>query len=212
MRYILPHVHSGKGERTNPGKPASLCNSGSDHGWAGSILSALLAVRSMIAALKFLHIAAIAIWAGGLLSLPALYVQRAHVRDARALYQLQMIVRFSYVAVISPAAFLAVGSGIALIFGQQTFSGWFSVKLFFVALLVMLHVLTGLVIIRLFREGKVYPVWRFLLATAVTGAVVVIILFVVLAKPALTVELNRDILEPGGLQRLIRTLSPWPLP
>ncbi|MBB6181282.1 CopD family protein [Pseudorhizobium flavum] len=166
----------------------------------------------MIAALKFLHIAAIAIWAGGLLSLPALYVQRAHVRDDRALYQLQMIVRFSYVAVISPAAFLAVGSGIALIFGQQTFTGWFSVKLFFVALLVMLHVLTGLVIIRLFREGEVYPVWRFLLATAVTGAVVLIILFVVLAKPALTVELNRDILEPGGLQRLIRTLSPWPLP
>jgi len=166
----------------------------------------------MIAALKFLHIAAIAVWAGGLVSLPALYVQRAHVRDDHALYQLQMIVRFSYIAVISPAAFIAVGSGIALIFGQQTFAGWFSVKLFFVAVLVVLHVLTGLVIIRLFREGEVYPVWRFVFATAATCVVVVIILFVVLAKPVFSVELDADILRPGGLRDLVRTLSPWPLP
>jgi Predicted membrane protein len=166
----------------------------------------------MISAVKFLHIATIAIWAGGLVSLPALYVQRAHVRDETELYQLQMIVRFSYVAVISPAAFLAIGSGIVLIFGQQVFEAWFSLKLLLVAILVLLHVLTGLVIIRLFREGEIYPVWRFVLTTVITCAVVLTILFVVLAKPILGLDIARDFLQPGGLRRLFEAISPWTIP
>lgn len=166
----------------------------------------------MILALKFLHIASIAIWAGGLVSLPGLYVQRAHVQDKEALYRLQMMVRFSYVAIISPAAFIAVASGIVLIFGQQTFAGWFSLKLFFVALLVVLHVLTGLVIIRLFREGEIYPVWRFILTTVLTCGVVVAILVVVLAKPVLNLSVAEDLLEPGGLRRFVQSISPWAIP
>ncbi|MFN7026196.1 MAG: CopD family protein [Pseudorhizobium sp.] len=166
----------------------------------------------MILALKFLHIASIAVWAGGLVSLPGLYVQRAHVQDNDSLYRLQRIVRFSYVTIISPAAFIAVASGIMLIFGQQTFAGWFSLKLFFVALLVVLHVLTGLVIIRLFREGEIYPVWRFVLATVLTCGVVVAILFVVLAKPSLNYTPTGDLFEPGGLRRFVQSISPWAIP
>lgn len=166
----------------------------------------------MILALKFLHIASIAIWAGGLVSLPGLYVQRAHVQDNDSLYRLQRIVRFSYVTIISPAAFIAVASGIMLIFGQQTFAGWFSLKLFFVALLVVLHVLTGLVIIRLFREGEIYPVWRFVLTTVLTCGVVVAILFVVLAKPSLSYTPSGDLFEPGGLRRFVQSISPWAIP
>jgi putative membrane protein len=166
----------------------------------------------MILALKFLHIAAIAIWAGGLVSLPGLYVQRAYIEEKEALYRLQMMVRFSYVAFISPAAFVAVASGIALIFAQQTFAGWFSLKLFFVALLVILHVLTGLVIIRLFREGEVYPVWRFVLTTVLTCLVVTAVLVVVLAKPAITFSIAGDLLQPGGLRRFVQSISPWTIP
>lgn len=166
----------------------------------------------MILALKFFHIASIAVWAGGLVSLPGLYVQRAHVQDNDSLYRLQRIVRFSYVTIISPAAFIAVASGIILIFGQQTFAGWFSLKLFFVALLVVLHVLTGLVIIRLFREGEIYPVWRFVLTTILTCGVVVAILFVVLAKPSLSYTPAGDLFEPGGLRRFVQSISPWAIP
>ncbi len=166
----------------------------------------------MILALKFLHIASIAIWAGGLVSLPGLYVQRAYVQDKDSLYRLQMMVRFSYVTIISPAAFVAVATGIILIFGQQTFAGWFSLKLFFVALLVVLHVLTGLVIIRLFREGEIYPLWRFILTTVLTCGVVIAILFVVLAKPTLSYPHAGDLLEPGGLRRLVQSISPWEIP
>jgi protoporphyrinogen IX oxidase len=166
----------------------------------------------MIAFLKFVHIASISIWSAGLVSLPGLYVQRAHVKDEEALYRLQMMVRFAYVAIISPSAFVAVASGIMLIFGQQTFAGWFSVKLFFVICLVFLHVLTGLVIIRLFREGQIYPVWRFVFTTLVTCTVVLTIVFTVLAKPNINSAFLSDIFQPGRLRDLAQSLSPWPIP
>ena len=166
----------------------------------------------MIALAKFIHIAAIAIWAAGVVRLPGLYVQRAHVKDREALLRLQRIVRFAYVALISPAAFLAVVSGTALIFLRQTFEPWFSVKLAFVGMLAVLHVLTGLVVIRLFREGEVYPVWRFVVATVVSGGVVVAIFFLVLAKPALDLAVFRALAEPGGLSRIVRDISPWEIP
>ncbi|QLF68928.1 CopD family protein [Peteryoungia desertarenae] len=166
----------------------------------------------MIAGLKFLHVAAIALWAAGVIGLPGLYVQRASVRDKQALYRLQKSVRFAYVTIVSPAAFTAVASGIALSFAQDVFSGWFSMKLAFVAVLAMLHVLTGLVIIRLFNEGEVYPVWRFVLVTIISVFVVIAILTLVLAKPDIPLVLPEILSEPGGLKRIISDLSPWTIP
>lgn len=166
----------------------------------------------MIATLKFLHLAAIALWAAGLIGLPGLYVQRAHVRDDPELFRLQRAVRFAFVAIVSPAAFIAVASGIALSFANDVFSPWFSLKLAFVAMLAMLHVLTGLVIIRLFRKGEIYPVWRFVMVTIVSCLVVLAILIVVLAKPDLAFELPAILSEPGGLKRLVSDLSPWEIP
>lgn len=166
----------------------------------------------MIALLKFLHIAAIAIWTAGLISLPSLYVQRAYVTNDESLYRMQRMVRFAYVAIISPAAFIAVSSGIALSFLREVFAPWFSWKLGFVALLAMFHVFSGLVIIRLFRDGEVYPTWRFVLATASCCAVVTAILFLVLAKQAPDVSLPRIMAEPGGLKRLLDPFNPWATP
>lgn len=166
----------------------------------------------MIALAKFVHIAAIAIWAAGVVSLPGLYVQRSHVEDRDALLRLQRLVRFAYIAVISPAAFVAVLSGVVLIFLRQTYEPWFSVKLAFVGVLAILHVLTGLVVIRLFREGEIYPVWRFLTATIVSGGVVIAIFFFVLAKPAIDLAVIDVLAEPGGLKRLYGEFSPWRKP
>lgn len=166
----------------------------------------------IIALLKFLHIITIAIWAAGLISLPGLYVQRANVEDKDALYRLQMIVRYAYVTIISPAAFLAVVSGTALIFGQQTYAPWFSLKLLFVGFLVVTHILTGLIIIRLFKEGGVYPVWRFVVATIATSVVVIAVVFIALAKPPVGFELPVELTRPGGLKALAERFSPWPIP
>lgn len=160
--------------------------------------------------LKFLHVAAIAVWSAGLICLPGLYVRRARVPDDEALHRLQALVRFLYVGIISPAAFVAVGSGTALIFLLGTFEPWFSLKLLFVGVMVVIHILTGLVIIRLFEEGRLYPVWRFVVATAGSLVAVCAVLLVVLAKPALPDLLPPVLGEPGGLRDLAVDLNLFP--
>lgn len=166
----------------------------------------------MIAILKFVHIAAIAIWTAGLISLPSLYVQRAHVENDDALYRMQRMTRFAFVVLISPAAFIAVASGIALSFMREVFAPWFSWKLAFVGLLAIFHVFSGLVVIRLFKKGEVYPAWRFVVATASCCAVVLAILILVLAKEAPQFNLPAVMYEPGGLQRLLEPFNPWATP
>lgn len=165
----------------------------------------------MIELLKVFHIAAISVWVAGLVALPGLYIQRTHVTSRDALHRLQLAVRFAYVGLISPAAFIAVGSGIALIFGRATYAPWFSAKLGMVAVLVFIHVLTGLVVIRLFREGERYPVWRFVLVTMLTLIVACGILFLVLAKPPLSLP-RTDIFAPGALREIVAPLNPWTTP
>lgn len=158
---------------------------------------------------KALHIAAIAVWVAGLFCLPGLYLRRAHMRDETAFNSLHVTVRFLYVAIVSPAAFLAVGSGTALVFLRQTFDAWFQLKLAFVAVLVALHVLAGTVIIGLFRRGSAYPLWRGMIAMAAVSVTATAILVVVLAKPDLADLLPAILSEPGGLRRLAGAFNPF---
>lgn len=159
--------------------------------------------------LKILHLAAVAVWSAGLICLPGLYVQRAHVVSRDSKHRLQALARFLYVAVLSPAAFVAIGSGTALIFVRQSFEPWFSLKLALVGALATIHILTGLVIVRLFEAGNVYPFWRFVAVTAATLGVVTAILVVVLMKPALPDLYPQAMAEPGALARLVADLIPF---
>lgn len=159
--------------------------------------------------LKVLHIMAISLWSAGLICMPGLYLQRAHVSGEPSLHRLQALVRFLYVSVMSPAAFVGIASGTALIFLRETWAPWFSAKLYFVGAMAMLHVFTGLVVIRLFDEGQIYPLWRFIGATIVTLIVVAAILLLVLAKPDLPSLFPDEMGEPGALRRIIGDLIPF---
>lgn len=159
--------------------------------------------------LKFVHIAAIAIWSAGLICLPGLYVQRAHVPNEPSLHRLQRLVRLLYVGAMSPAAFAGIATGTALIFLRETWAPWFGAKLVLVGVMATIHILTGLVIIRLFDEGEIYPVWRFVAVTILTLATVSAILFLVLAKPDIPSILPPSMHEPGALKRLLGDLSPF---
>ena len=161
--------------------------------------------------LKVVHIAAISCWCAGVLCLPSLYFQRRNVGSENELHRMQEMVRFSYIALVSPLAFIAVASGTALIFTEQTFAPWFAAKLGFVGLLAFFHVLMGLVVIRLFRKGETYPAWRFALATLLTGVVITCILWLVLAKPDIP-SLPDGVFEPGSLPDLIAPINPWATP
>lgn len=159
--------------------------------------------------LKIVHLAAIAIWSGGLLALPGLYRQRARISETSSLHGLQAMVRFLYVAIVSPAAFVAIASGTVLIFVRQTFEPWFSLKLLFVGVLAAIHLFTGYIILRLFETGSIYPAWRFVAATVLTLLVVAAILIIVLAKPELPDLFPPAMSEAGALSRLVGDLNPF---
>ena len=175
----------------------------------------------MIALVKFIHIAAIAVWAAGLVSIPAFHRQLGLLRTERPdmplhdekVQQAQKAVRLTYVGIVSPAAFIAVASGIVLIFQRGIAMPWFSLKLSLVVGLVIAHTFAGLTLVRLFEQSAGYPVWRYVGATSSAVALATAIIALTLAKP----ELSGDFLpaamhEPGALKRLVESINPWQRP
>lgn len=164
----------------------------------------------MITFLKFVHVATISIWAAGLICLPFLFAQRKDVGNDEALHRLHAMVRFLYVAMLSPTAFIAIGSGTALIFLQQTYEAWFGAKMALVGLMVLIHVLSGLLILKLFDESPKYSRLRYVVVTGGTLVVVTGILFLVSAKPDIDVEaMAPDWLAPGALSQIAVALTGW---
>lgn len=158
----------------------------------------------LAAGLKFIHIAAIAIWAAGLICLPFIYRQRSEVGVEHDLHRLHAMTRFFYIAILSPAAFIAIGSGTALIFAQQTFVPWFTLKLVFVGFLVLIHLLTGIVILKLFEEAGHYPNWRYVMVTAITTAVATAIIVIVSGKPEIDMrDFQTEFFAPGRLGEML---------
>lgn len=154
----------------------------------------------MATLLKFVHIPAIAVWAAGLICLPFLNRQRERVRTETELHRLHSMVRFFYVVIVSPAAFIAIASGTALIFAQHTFTLWFSLKLLLVGLLVGIHMRIGHVILRVFDRPSGWPAWRHRAMTIVAASTALSVIAVVLIKPALHLQVfASDRFAPGSL-------------
>ena len=156
----------------------------------------------MITLLKFIHLGAIAIWSGGLIVLPFLFWQRRTLTAGTELDRLHRITRLVYVELTSPAAFVAIASGTALIFLQATFVEWFSLKMVLVGIMAMLHVVAGLVLHQLFLpDGRFSRLSAIALSTAYV-VVIIGIIWIVLAKPHLDSNLFAPhLFEPGGLAR-----------
>lgn len=149
--------------------------------------------------MKFVHVATIAAWSAGLIALPFLYRQRQRL-EGEALHKLHAFTRFLYVGLVSPAAFVAVSSGTILIFLMGTYENWFTAKLVGVAALTGIHIFSGLMILRLFEPGQVYPAWRFVFIVALTVIIVSGILTLVLGKPELEwPALLAGFFAPGAL-------------
>ena len=153
--------------------------------------------------LKFVHLAAIAVWSGGLLALPFLFWQRRGLEAGPDLDRLHRIVRLVYVELTSPAAFIAIGSGTALIFLQATFAEWFSIKMVLVGIMAMLHVVAGLVIHQLFSPKGRFGGFSFVALSGTYAVLIVAIIWVVLAKPQIdSNQFAAHLFKPGGLSRL----------
>ena len=154
--------------------------------------------------LKFVHLAAIALWSGGLVVLPFLFWQRRALEAGLDLDRLHRVARFVYVEMTSPAAFVAIASGTALIFLQATLSG-----------VVLPENAAGRGHGDAARRRRPHSAalvlaqrpFRSVSYVALTSAYVVLIaaiLWVVLAKPHIDLTLfAAHLFEPGALARIL---------
>jgi putative membrane protein len=161
--------------------------------------------------LKFVHLAAIAIWSGGLIVLPFLFWQRRTVGVGSDLDRLHRMTRFVYVEMTSPAC-IAIGSGTALIFLQATFQEWFSLKMVLVGTLVMTHVLAGLLLVRVFSPDGRFGLCSHIALTSAYLVLIAAIIWIVLAKPHIdSGQFTPGLFKPGAIRQFfseIRTPMP----
>lgn len=156
---------------------------------------------TLVLALKTIHITTLIIWCAGLLALPLL-LAGDHRNLAQSDYtRLRLTLQNGYIAVITPAAVIAVTAGTALIFLRGLYVPWMFAKLVMVGFLVGLHGLTGHAIIAIGEapgEAQLNLAIPRLVAAVLLMA---IILLLVLAKPDVPLTLVPDWLQqPLGLQ------------
>jgi uncharacterized membrane protein len=156
---------------------------------------------------KMIHVTGISIWIAGLVALPTLYLQRKG-RAGNDLHRLHAFVRALYVRLLSPAAFVAIASGTALIFIEATFETWFSLKLLLVAGLIAVHIGSGLVILRLFEVNGHYHPSRAIISTALSLTLASGILFLVLGEPRIGSAFD-TVFAPGALGEMLQPLVPF---
>lgn len=164
----------------------------------------------MIAWTKAVHILALMIWCAGLMALPGIYVRRDRLQG-QDLHALHRLARVIFIHITSPAAFVTVIAGTALIFLRDVFTVWMALKMLAVGSLAVLHVRQGYVLLKVFEPGRGYAPWRHGLAITATLSVIGAILWLVLAKPHFEIRaLPNWLLTPGGLQSLLETMMPTP--
>ena len=157
----------------------------------------------MIAGLKFLHIAALSIWCAGLIGLPLLLARHSPADEQAVFSRLRIVTHRTYVAVVTPAAVLAIALGTALIFVRNLFVPWMFAKLVLVGVLVLLHVWLGHVTVQTGEQRGAYETHSagpFLAASLVAMTA---ILLLVLGKP---------LIEPGIMPAWLLSPRGQPLP
>lgn len=139
-----------------------------------------------IALFKFGHIAALLVWCAGLIALPIMLAQHQHGDGQDRYARVRKFTHYSYTRLVTPAAVIAVGAGIVLIFLRETFVPWFFAKMVFVGALVVLHALIGGIVIRMGEERGDVIAPRPLVPVVLVIGVIVAILALVLAKPVIS--------------------------
>lgn len=155
--------------------------------------------------LKILHVLSISFWMAGLVALPLMLLRAGEpaTGGAQAAARLQHAARQAYLVALSPAAIMAVITGLALAGQTRLADDWFALKLWLVAGLAIMHVLLARQIIGTFGAAPA-PTRNLLRASAsVSAGLALAVLVTVLAKPALP-DLG-SCLDPGALRQLAQS-------
>ncbi|MGM0570530.1 CopD family protein [Marinobacter sp.] len=131
------------------------------------------------------HISALVVWIGCLVYLPALiasHMGSSHSLEERP-HPYDSLSRLLFTRLATPSALVAIIAGTAVFVIDITFHPWLIAKLTVVCLLVVLHTLTGVLVVRAENKPEApVALWSGVLMAGSVAAVL-IILWLVLAKP-----------------------------
>jgi protoporphyrinogen IX oxidase len=136
--------------------------------------------------LLMLHIMALLVWSAGLLYLPLL-LAASGTRQAELIVvpkRHDSVARFVFTHIATPAALLAILAGTAVFLADRTVEFWLILKLTAVTLLVACHVAAGLLVRHAEDEANEPLVRTYWMLAGVLCLLMVVIVWIVLAKPA----------------------------
>lgn len=147
----------------------------------------------MIAALKFLHLAALLCWCASLIALPVLmtlysgFGRRDLARGQRQsrYSEFRLITHYGYICFATPAAVAAIAAGTGLIFGAGVFDLWMVAKLALVAGMALVHAWLGHLVVISAEDRGLHKMPSPLIALALVLPLMAGVLWLVLAKPDL---------------------------
>lgn len=162
--------------------------SGSDH---------LLAMATLW--MKVLHIAALCVWVAGLVVIVILMRTYRPGMSGQPFVRFRKLTHYGYIRMVTPAAVIAIGAGIALILLRWIFDPWLLIKLVLVCGLAILHGFVGHMIAMTAKtagEAKLAPPMLVMGGVLCVSAV---IFWIVLAKPDVNADLPQWMTEPQSL-------------
>jgi protoporphyrinogen IX oxidase len=164
----------------------------------------------VVAWAKLLHVVAISFWTGGLICILFLHPR---ISPNAVAADIRHVMHRTLSAFVAPAAYIAIGSGAWLIFLRQTFVPWFTFKLMFVGLLIIVHMLVARSIMNLFDDSVSNSRWYVTGLLGGVGVAALGVLVLVLWKPEIDLRDYAAIHQPGALQDVVRAYWPfetWP--
>jgi uncharacterized membrane protein len=156
-------------------------------------------ITPLVPLFKAVHIAALLIWCSGLLILPIMLARHEPAIGPDDYIHIRRAAHLTYTLCVTPAAVVAVIAGTWLIFLREVFVPWFYAKMVFVALLVALHAWIGHVLVLTAEKPGTHRPPHPAYGVGGVLCVAVVILGLVLAKPAADwVSMPQWLLVPRG--------------
>ncbi|HEY8213008.1 MAG TPA: CopD family protein [Methylocystis sp.] len=132
------------------------------------------------------HILTLSLWCAGLIALPLMLSRHDPAISQTDYARIRRYTHFAYTLGVTPAAVLAVVSGLALVFLRDAFTPWMFLKLVFVAALVLTHGWVGHTVTLMEETHGLHRPPHPALPAMATFIPIFAILFLVLDKPDLS--------------------------
>lgn len=155
---------------------------------------------------KAAHILGLVAWCGGLLALPLMLTRHDPAISVQDYRTIRTASHLTYTLFVTPAAVIAVIAGTWLIFLREVYVPWMFAKLAFVAALVMAHGWIGHIVAKIGEEPSEHTPPAAWVPIALALVPMLVILTLVLSKPALGwVTFPEWLTEPRSDQLLFDT-------